>query len=254
MESELDAAWLVDLAKKAGDLAYGYFGRATAKLKPDDSWVTEADLAVERFVREALAAARPDDAVIGEEGDTTVSSSSRFVWAIDPIDGTRAFYHGFPVWGVSIGLLLDDQPHAGAVILPVVGDLYHSDGRDAFLNGVRLASPSAAIDKNAVFLISEGAYQARTVDYPGKVLSLGSAAAHLCYVAGGSAIGAMDRAAIWDYAAGAAILSTLGIPPRYASGNAIDFSVLYDGRTVAEPTLFASDLTFRSLQAAAVQP
>ena len=247
---DLDVAWLVHLAREAGHLAYGFFGKASATLKADDSWVTEADLAVERFIREELRSSRPDDDIIGEEGDTTAVSSAPYVWAIDPIDGTRAFYHGFPVWGVSIGLLVEGMPYAGVFVLPALGDLYHTDGTTAFLNDVPLRPPNPPVDKNAVFLISEGAYQARTIDYPGKVLSLGSAAAHLCYVARGSAVGAMDQAGVWDYAAGAAILSTLGISARYVSGQAVAFTDMYDGRVVPEPTLFAPDAVFESLQRA----
>ncbi|MBK36334.1 MAG: inositol-phosphate phosphatase [Gemmatimonadetes bacterium] len=248
MHTDLDMEWLIDLTRRAGDTALEYFGKATASLKADDSWVTEADLAIEQFIREKLRASLPDDYVIGEEGDKVAPPTAHRVWAIDPIDGTRAFYHGFPIWGVSVGLIVEGRPHAGVFVLPAIGDLYHTDGQIAYLNGSPLPRPSPKVDVNAVFLISEGAYQDHTVNYTGKVLSLGSAAAHLCYVARGSAVGAMDRAGVWDYAAGAAILSVLGIQARYVSGSAVVFSDLYDGRTVSEPTLFAADPVFETLQ------
>jgi myo-inositol-1(or 4)-monophosphatase len=114
-------------------------------------------------------------------------------------------------------------------------------------------APSPVIDHNAVFLVSEGAYKARAIDYPGKVISLGSAAAHLCYVARGSSVGAMDKAGIWDYAAGAAILKALGIKCRYVSGDELDFTSLYDGKAVDQPTLIAPDNCFDILQAAALE-
>ncbi|HAA77760.1 TPA: inositol-phosphate phosphatase [Candidatus Latescibacteria bacterium] len=247
MKDAIDPEWIVDLARRAGDIANGYFGNTTGQLKSDKSWVTEADLAVEEFLREAIAARRPQDAIIGEEGEKKSDADAEYVWALDPIDGTRVFNHSYPVWGVSIGVLKDHQPCLGAFILPVLGDIYHTDGQTAFLNGQPLAPPEPPIDENAIFLISEGAYKARTTDYPGKVLSLGSAAAHLCYVARGSAVGAMDKAGVWDYAAGAAILKVQGIQSRHVDGAEIDYASLYDGVAVDVPTLFAPDACFEVL-------
>lgn len=249
-DNSIDQAWLVDLARRSASIALAYFGRTTGQLKDDRSWVTEADLTVEKFLRAAIESRRPQDAIIGEEGDKKIDRDAEYVWALDPIDGTRVFNHGLPVWGVSIGVLRDGAPHLGAFVLPTVGDLYHTDGRTAFLNGQPLPVPSPAIDENAVFLISEGAYKSRAVDYAGKVISMGSAAAHLCYVARGSAVGAMDKAGIWDYAAGAAILRVQGVTCRYVDGSEVDFTALLDGRTVSQPTLVASDGCFEALRKA----
>ena len=162
-DSPIDPNWVVDLTRRAGEIALSFFGKTTGKLKSDHSWVTEADLTVEEFLRTAIAETRSQDAIIGEEGD-------------------------------------------------------------------------------------------KKIDYPGKVISLGSAAAHLCYVARGSAVGAMDKAGIWDYAAGAAILRSLGITCRYVSGNEGDFVTLFDGNAVKEPTLIAPDSCFECLREAAVIP
>lgn len=251
-DNTIDPEWVVDLARRSGEIAASYFGKTTGQLKSDRSWVTEADLTVEKFLRSAIGQRRPQDAIIGEEGEKKIDPAAEYVWALDPIDGTRVFNHGLPIWGVSIGILREGVPVLGAFILPAIGDLYHTDGHAAFLNGQRLPPPDPVIDENAIFLISEGAYKARTVDYPGKVISLGSAAAHLCYVARGSAVGAMDKAGIWDYAAGAAILKVQGISCRYVSGPKVDFTALYDGKSVEEPTLVAPDACFEVLSKAAV--
>jgi myo-inositol-1(or 4)-monophosphatase len=247
----IDPNWVVDLTQRAGEIAILYFGKTTGQLKSDRSWVTEADLAVEKFLRAEISRVRPQDAIIGEEGEKKIDPNAEFLWALDPIDGTRVFNHGLPVWGVSVGILREGVPHLGAFLLPALHDIYHTDGVDAFLNGLRLPPPAPIINDNAIFLISEGAYKARAIDYPGKVISLGSAAAHVCYVARGSAVGAMDKAGIWDYAAGAAILRAQGIKCRYVSGGEVDFTALYDGRAVSEPTLIAHDSCFEILQTAA---
>ncbi|MCZ6633906.1 MAG: inositol monophosphatase [bacterium] len=249
--TDIDINWLLSITRKAGEIALEHFGNTKGTLKPDQSWVTQADLEIESYFRQELAAARPDDAILGEEGNDPAPDSP-YVWAIDPIDGTRVFNHGLPIWGISIGLLYQGHPTLGAFLLPALGDLYHTDGQTAFYNGTPLTPPDPSIDPNALLLISEGAFQNATVDYPGKTLSLGSCAAHLCYVARGSAVGALDQAHIWDYAALSAILQVLGISLRYLSGEKLDYPALYDGRNVPEPTLACPATHFAPLQKAIV--
>ena len=251
-DSPINPDWIVDLARRAGEIAISFFGKTTGALKSDHSWVTEADLTVEKFLRAEIGSKRPKDAIIGEEGEKKIDADADFVWALDPIDGTRVFNHGMPIWGVSIGVIREGRPCLGVFILPILKDIYHTDGTTAYLNGKPLPVPDPIIDENAVFLVSEGAYKERAVNYPGKVISMGSAAAHLCYVARGSAVGAMDKAGIWDYAAGAAILGVQGIKCRYVSGEEVDFTALYDGQAVSTPTLLAPDRCFEELSKAAL--
>jgi len=247
--ADIDIQWFLGIAKKAGRLALSHFGNTEGTLKPDESWVTQADLEVEEYLRSEIQDYRPEDDILGEEGDNPTPQSP-YVWAIDPIDGTRVFNHGLPVWGVSIGLLIDGVPTLGAFVLPVLGDVYYTDGKEAYCNDIVLTSPNPSIDANAVFLISESAFGNVHVDYPGKVLQLGSAAANLCYVARGSAVAALDKAGIWDYAACAAILRVLDVPFRYLSGPEVDFTALYENYAVPEPTLICSREHFDSLQSA----
>ncbi len=243
----IEIRWILSIIRKAGEIALSHFGKTKGTLKPDNSWVTQADLDVEAYLRKELDAARPNDAVLGEEG-VDPTPNSPVVWAIDPVDGTRAFNHGLPVWGVSIGMFENGEPSMGAFILPVLGDIYYSDGITAYHNGRPLAPPAPVLDANAILLVSEGAFKHLRIDYPGKTLSLGSAAAHLCYVARGSAVGAFDHASIWDYAAGAAILKVLGIRLRYISGKTVDFEELFRLKEAPEPTLAAMDTHFNTLQ------
>ncbi len=245
----IDIKWILDMVREAGGIALSHFGRTEGTLKADNSWVTQADVDVEAFLRREIESRRPNDAILGEEG-ANPTPSSPVVWAIDPIDGTRAFNHGLPVWGVSIGVFENGEPAMGAFILPAVGDVFYTDGVSAFCNGRALTPPAPALDANALLLVSEGAFKRLRIDYPGKTLSLGSAAAHLCYVARGSAVGAFDHASIWDYAAGAAILKVLGIRLRYLSGGSVDFEELFGAMAAPEPTLASTDLHFDALQRA----
>ena len=130
---DIDTNWLLNITQKAGDIALQHYGQTKGTLKPDNSWVTQADLDVEAYLRSELGKTRPNDAILGEEGDNPPPTSPT-VWAIDPIDGTRVFNHGLPVWGVSIGALVEGIPTIGAFILPALGDIYYTDGTTAYLN------------------------------------------------------------------------------------------------------------------------
>ncbi|HEY6934415.1 MAG TPA: histidinol-phosphatase [Marmoricola sp.] len=84
--------------------------------KPDLTPVTDADNAVEEGIRRTLSRARPRDAVIGEEQGATGHSQRR--WVVDPIDGTKNFVRGVPVWATLIGLMVDDEVVVGVVSAP----------------------------------------------------------------------------------------------------------------------------------------
>ncbi len=109
--------------------------------------VTEADRTVERLIRESLAELFPDHAVTGEEFGTT--GQGRHRWFIDPVDGTRAFVTGQPMWGTLVGFTVDDMPVAGWMHLPVLDETYVGAGLDSHLvlaanrAGVRSTTPLA---------------------------------------------------------------------------------------------------------------
>src|SRR5205807_5906354 len=85
---------------------------------PDSSPVTEADTAVELALREGLAAARPDDAVLGEEYGDSGSGRARRRWIIDPIDATMSYIRGIPTWGTLVALADGDEVVVGVVSAP----------------------------------------------------------------------------------------------------------------------------------------
>jgi histidinol-phosphatase len=87
--------------------------------KPDRTPVTEADLAVERAIRDRLAATRPGDGILGEEFGTEGDATRQ--WIIDPIDGTANFLRGVPVWGTLIALAIDGVPVVGVASSPAMG-------------------------------------------------------------------------------------------------------------------------------------
>ncbi len=90
------------------------------QLKPDRTQVTDADTRVERMIRDHLASARPDDAILGEEFGGGDPHALGRQWIIDPIDGTSNFVRGVPIWGCLIALVIDGVPQVGVVSAPAL--------------------------------------------------------------------------------------------------------------------------------------
>ncbi len=126
----------VEAAARAARLALGYFQtHVTVEWKHDMSPVTAADREAEQLLRTILLSAFPSDGFLGEEsGDTPGSSGYR--WIIDPVDGTRSFVRGIPLWATLVGLEYKGEQIAGVVDAPALGDSYRAlRGDGAFRNG-----------------------------------------------------------------------------------------------------------------------
>lgn len=139
-----DLALALELADLADTAAMDRFRAVDLRVdtKPDRTFVTEADLAVERAVRELLAARRPADGVLGEEYGTEGSASRQ--WIVDPIDGTSNFLRGVPVWGALIALTVDGVPVVGVASMPALGRRWWgAQGLGAYTTDVPGAEPRA---------------------------------------------------------------------------------------------------------------
>ena len=118
----------VAAAREAGQLVLRYFeANPTVEWKPDLSPVTVADREAEALLRSRLLGAFPGDGFLGEESGNTPGPSS-FRWIIDPIDGTRNFVRGIPLWGTLVGLEYRDEQIAGVADVPTLRQTY---GRSA---------------------------------------------------------------------------------------------------------------------------
>jgi histidinol phosphatase-like enzyme (inositol monophosphatase family) len=117
-----DIALALRLADAAGEAIRPYFrARFEIEIKSDASPVTAADRASEAAMRRIVEAERPTDGIVGEEYGRVRESASR-VWVFDPIDGTRAFVAGRPLFGTLIALLEDGRPVLGVIDQPIIGD------------------------------------------------------------------------------------------------------------------------------------
>jgi myo-inositol-1(or 4)-monophosphatase len=212
------------LARRAGALALRRReqGLSVGTKSSATDVVTDADRAVEEMLRAELAATRPDDAVLGEEGGRAGRDDARVRWLIDPIDGTVNFLLGLPQFAVSIAAQLDGRTVAGCVFNPVSSELFRATrGAGAYLGERRLTGPRSIPLAEAVLATGFGydperrARQAqllaRLLPRVGNLRRLGSAALDLCFLAAGRLDlyyeGPLGE---WDYAAGLLIAEEAG--------------------------------------------
>jgi len=146
----------VDVAKEAARIALGYFERNVAvEWKQDRTPVTVADRETEHFIRTRLLDQYPGDGLLGEEfGDKP--GSSGFRWIIDPIDGTRSFVRGIPIWATLIGLEYKGEQIAGVAEAPALGQTHRAlRGDGALRNDKRIhVSDVATLNEAQIFYSS----------------------------------------------------------------------------------------------------
>jgi histidinol phosphatase-like enzyme (inositol monophosphatase family) len=141
-----DLAFAHELADLARPLAQRWY-RADLDVehKADASPVTLADREIERALRERIAERHPGDGILGEEHGREGLDRER-VWVLDPIDGTKSFITGSPLFGTLVALTRDGRPALGVIDVPVLRERFAGDGVTATLNGARLRTrPTTAL-------------------------------------------------------------------------------------------------------------
>jgi myo-inositol-1(or 4)-monophosphatase len=201
-----------------GELAVG------SKSSPTDV-VSEADYAAERAIRELLAARRPGDAILGEEGGETQAGEG-LRWIVDPLDGTVNFLFGIPQWCVSVAVHDDEGGVAGAVFDPLRDEIFCGErGGAATLNGTPIgASQSSSLESSLVATgfgyessvrRLQAAVVARVLPQVRDVRRMGSAALDLAWTACGRYDAFYERGVqTWDIAAGSVLCECAGLVVR----------------------------------------
>ncbi len=221
-----DLALALELADLADSLTMERFEATDLKVdsKPDMSPVSDADLACEELLRAKLTDARPSDAILGEEFGGDVTHEGR-QWVIDPIDGTKNFVRGVPVWATLISLLVDGEPVVGVISAPALARRWYAareSGAWRSFNGgspkkLAVSGVSSLADASLSFSSLEG-WEAR--DLRGKFIALTDSTWRLrgygdffsyCLVAEGAVdIAAEPEVSLWDLAALSVLVSEAG--------------------------------------------
>ncbi|MEZ5716399.1 MAG: inositol monophosphatase family protein [Paracoccaceae bacterium] len=154
MQDWLDA--ILAITEEAAALPQTYFRQGVDVIqKADETPVTVADREVESFLRAAIERHFPGHAIFGEEFGET-GGDGPYRWIIDPIDGTRSFISGMPLFGMLVGLLEHGKPVLGTVRLPALGEVYYGSGAGAFDGaGQRLSTSKTASLDTAFLYINE---------------------------------------------------------------------------------------------------
>lgn len=151
---EHERAFANGLADRATDIGMGLFlgDGLEVRHKADRTVVTQADTSIEAMVREQVAAAFPDDHVLGEEEGGGDRETGR-VWIVDPIDATANYARGIPLWATLIALQVDGEIVLGLVNAPAIGERYEAvRGAGARMNGRRISvSDIDRLDEAQVF-------------------------------------------------------------------------------------------------------
>jgi len=201
----------------AGELTQRFFRSSDLEItaKSDGTPVTQADQGAERLIRDAIAAEFPDDAIMGEEYGETQASSGR-QWVIDPIDGTKSFTAGVPLYSNLLAVIDDGVPVLGIINLPAVGEMLAAvAGHGATCND----EPCHVSDKSELqgaYVMTSSVrywsteYQQQVLDQ-GIILRTWGDAYGYAMVATGRAEAMIDpRANVWDVAPIGVILSEAG--------------------------------------------
>ncbi len=216
---------VIEAAKIGGTILNAHFGDPTVlhpKEKTPSDFVTEVDKRSEEAILNFLAKHFPHDAVVAEESGAR-SGSSSYRWYIDPLDGTKNYMHGFPIFSVSIGVAKEDELVAGVVYLPVLNELFSAEkGKGAFLNG-RPIRVSQVSDWHRVLLATGFPHNNRELldaylrsfhelfSRVSAVRRVGSAAADLAYLACGRFDGFWElKLNRYDIAAGIVLIREAG--------------------------------------------
>lgn len=209
--------------REAGAIAMRMFLQREALVieqKGVQDMVSIADRMVEDHVRAHINRCFPRDAVVGEERGGS-ADDSRFVWVIDPIDGTACFVNGMHAWCISIGIMLDGEPVIGVVFDPNADELFHArKGGGAWLRQTRLQVSGAASLAGGVLGVgfSHRVATATFVPFLEKILGdggmfirNGSGALMISYVAAGRLIGYFEpHINSWDCLAGIVLVAEAG--------------------------------------------
>lgn len=228
-----------EIVEEAAETALRYFESRSSigvRSKKAQDFVSEADVAVEKLIRERLADAFPGETVVGEEMGGEMDGA---YWVIDPIDGTSNFLRGSPLWGISLGFVRAGRPELGVVAMPVAGETYAAaDGTGLLCNGQRI-DRTVPFEDIRVMSVGDSptdiSSQAATMQFAlrraGWVLeAFHCTSVSLVYAARGNFDGYLQKTStMWDLAGGAVLCREAGLDVRVGQDGSTGYPWIVTG-------------------------
>jgi myo-inositol-1(or 4)-monophosphatase len=210
--ADTDYALALEAVREAGALALSRFGKGVkAWRKADGTPVSDADIAVDKLLRDRLRTQRPDYGWVSEESEATYQGEERF-WLVDPIDGTSAYLSGNPSWCISLALIENGIAVLGVIHAPAEARTYSAQRHGgARLNGRAISVSRRQELEGSHLIVNASALKPQRWQKPlpsVECMSVPSLALRLAYVAEGSCDGtlALSYKHDWDLAAGDVIV------------------------------------------------
>ena len=247
---KIDAA--LEILAAATQISLEMHGSAHAVTKADQTLVTEADHAIEAFLRQKLSEIAPGWSFLGEEEGLSGNPDAP-CWVIDPIDGTTNYAKDIPLWCISVGAVADGMPIFGMIAVPEIGEvLWAAPGQGAWRILRGEAHPLILNDHLPLQqedLIASNTTVERVVDFsnvPCRLRNFGSLAYHLTALARGTLVATIAHYhKLYDVAAGLCICIEAGAQVRYLNGDMWQAQVKTSAET--QPMLCAPPQTLQSL-------
>ncbi len=242
MSRELYVKTLLSLVRDAGRIALRLIDDSHPGLKPDNSIITDGDLAISRLahqrLRKLMATGR--HALIDEEdprkGDylnEAFLERTPFIWAIDPIDGTRSYANRMPHYGISVGLIRNRKPWLGAVYFPSLRELFYCDGVRAYYvtdpftrraKSTQIKPVAEKLSHRSVFILSDAVGEEllwRSKDC--RYMVLATAVTEFCWPCIRRGCGSLSRTHLWDVAGSWPIVAKAGLKFRsFTTGKSLE--------------------------------
>jgi myo-inositol-1(or 4)-monophosphatase len=208
---------------EAGKIAKKYYGKVSYDLKGRGNLVTKADYECQKKITQIISKAFPTHAFLAEEKQQDLNTQGKYIWVIDPIDGTANYAHTFPHSGISVGLTKDAVPVLGGVLDFARGEMFYAvKGKGAFLNGKKIHVSKTAKLQDSL-LVTGFPFERNKIEFLHipvfkdflmichDVRRTGAASLDLCWTAAGRIDGYWEFTLNpWDVCAGKLILEEAG--------------------------------------------
>lgn len=237
-ESQAVLEFTVETAKEAGKIFMGFFGKKlTKKIKsgPND-FATEADVAAEKYILDAIQGKFPEDRILAEESGMHTKPAAEYTWIVDPLDGTRNFASGSKNFAVMIARARGDELELAAIYNPALNLLATGmagqgsilQGERVHLNDIDLSQKPISVEKND---------RARLEHIGQGISNYGASANTLMTLQGERRAYISSNGGIWDFAPPALLLAEAGFMVTNFKGEPYRWNAKDQGVIAAQPAL-----------------